>query len=278
MKISYILCAASLCSSLASAADLRNATPTISGYGEIFVGRFLVDGNSEKQSVTGATVTANANFDQRWNIQADMTYDALNFVSSKVTGIGGASHVYWRDPQAFALGGFASFSKARWAVSGSKIDIANQWTGGLEAQAYLGDLTLYGQAWIGRSQTFSNPAMSQIGVRAVARYYANDNLRLDGEVNYVTSHKDSMRDTNTAAAAQINYRLASVPVTMFGRLQIENHNANSVMPNSTTIKKLFVGLRFSFGSNSLRDEERNGTAMDIYRPNLPVLPLTVYSG
>ena len=120
--------------------------------------------------------------------------------------------------------------------------------------------------------------MSQIGVRAVARYYVNDNLRLDGEINYVTSHKDSIRDTNTAAAAQINYRLASMPITLFGRFQMENHRANSAMPNSTTVKKLFVGLRFSFGSNSLKDEERNGTAMDVYRPNLPVLPLSVYSG
>jgi hypothetical protein len=278
LKISYILCAASLCTGFASAADFGSATPAISGYGEIFAGKFLVDSQSEKQSLIGATTSANVNFDQRWNIQADITYDALNFASSKVSGIGGAAHAYWRDPKGFALGGFASFSKARWAIAGTKIDIANQWTAGLETQAYLGDITLYGQAWIGKSQTFSNPAMSQIGVRAVARYYANDNLRLDGEINYVSSHKDSIRDTNTAAAAQINYRLASMPVTLFGRFQVENHHANSVMPSSTTVKKLFVGLRFSFGSDSLKDEERNGTAMDIYRPNLPVLPLNIYSG
>ena len=278
MKISYILCAASLYASFASAADLSGATPAFSGYGEIFAGKFLVDSKSEKQSLTSATASANLNFDKRWNFQADITYDALNFASSKVSGIGGAGHVYWRNPETIALGGFASVSKARWAISGSKIDIADQWTAGLETQAYLGDLTLYGQAWIGRSQTFSNPTMSQIGVRAVARYYVNDNLRLDGEIDYVTSHKDSIRDTNTAAAAQINYRLASMPITLFGRFQMENHRASSVMPNSTTVKKLFVGLRFSFGSNSLKDEERNGTAMDVYRPNLPVLPLSVYSG
>ena len=252
--------------------------PALSGYAELFGGKFVVESKSEKHSLAGATGSANANFDQRWNVQADVTYDSLNFAGSKVSGFGAAAHVYWRDPLSFALGGFATVSKARWAVVGNKINIANQWTAGLEAQAYLEKITLYGQVWAGKSQTFSNPALNQIGARMAARYYISENLRLDGEVSYTSSTKDLVRDSNAVAATQINYRLEAVPVTLFGRFQWEQHHTNSISPNATTVKKLFVGLRFSFGSNSLKDEERNGAAMDIYRPNLPVIPQNVYAG
>ncbi|MBB5045268.1 hypothetical protein HNQ66_004705, partial [Shinella fusca] len=61
-------------------------------------------------------------------------------------------------------------------------------------------------------------------------------------------------------ALTINYRPESVPVTVFSGYrfdQIEPSMSGASLGHAN-VSTIFAGLRFSFGSSSLKDEERNG--------------------
>lgn len=244
-----------------SSADASNV---ISGDIGAYFGGVSVNVDSDSQSATayGGEARINSTFATRWNFQGDLFVDALTSDGSTLTAYGATAHIYWRDPSAYALGGFMTV--IGYNEPGSPEDIT-QYFGGPEAQYYLDNITLYGQLFAGQFRGYGD-TLDELGARGEIRYFFNDNLRLDGEIGYTTISTPSADVGIFTAATEIDYRFADKPLTAYGRYQFDTY---SVGGSDIGIHKFIVGLRASFGSKSLLDQDRNGATMDTYRLNVP---------
>ncbi|MBZ9994354.1 outer membrane beta-barrel protein [Mesorhizobium sp. BH1-1-4] len=234
-------------------------TPRVSGYGELYLGglRFVDDDHTNR--VGGGAVRVNIPFAQRWNLQGDLTYDRIWGHYSPLDGTSGTIHGYYRDPDRFAAGLFAAYTS--FGESGVTV---NNHAVGPEAQLYFGKLTLYGQASVGQL-TINDFHGDQWGLRAVARYFVRKNLRLDAELDFNRTDYDGTNEDVVGAAVQAMYRFDETPWSVFGRYEFERRKFET-STQDTRANKVVIGLRASFGSDSLFDEDRNGTTMDTYRP------------
>lgn len=252
--------------------DQPIAAPHISGYVEAYLGGLYLTVPGDHLTGTSAGGAGRVNFpiDARWNIQTDAIVDSLWIQGTNLYGYGGAVHGYWRDPSAYALGGFASITGYGGDFFGGQ-SIYN-FSVGPEAQVYMGNVTLYGQVYYGQLRdSSSSQHYDDWGGRGVVRYFAQDNLRFDGELGFSRiSGFGGHLDTATVAL-QAMYRFSGTPLSVFGRYQLD-HETASGSSGSVDIHKYVIGLRASFGSDTLLDEDRNGATMDTYRPNL-ILPL-----
>jgi hypothetical protein len=147
---------------------------------------------------------------------------------------------------------------------------------GPEAQVYFGNFTLYGQAYYGEldlRDTGFQRAFDFWGGRGVVRYFALPNLRFDAELGYRRLDIDfgSGHLDTVIAAVQAMYRFESTPISLFGRYQFENNLGESSDENLET-NKFTVGVRASFGTETLFDEDRYGATMDTHRTNYEEVP------
>ncbi|MEP6564161.1 MAG: hypothetical protein ABJB10_03420 [Mesorhizobium sp.] len=245
------------------------AQPHISGYVEAYLGGLYLTAFGQHESATTAGGAGRVNFpiDSRWNIQADAIVDSLWVQGENLYGYGGAVHGYWRDPSAYALGGFATITGYGGAVFGGE-NLYN-FSVGPEAQVYMGNVTFYGQLSYGQLRAGgSSEHLDSWGGRGVVRYFARDNLRFDGELGYSTISLGGEHLDTFTGAVQAMYRFSDTPFSVFGRYQLDRISAGGISEN---IHKYVIGLRASFGSETLLDEDRNGATMDTYRPNI-ILP------
>lgn len=247
---------------------MLETTSPWSGHIEGYLGGITLgsDGDSESGWVYGGAGRVNYNFNRNWNIQGDLLVDAISADGSTLVSYGAATHVYWRDPSSFALGAFATIGGFGGDYSA---DDVYRWSIGPEGQVYFGNFTLYGQAYFGQF-TDGSEAVDIWGVRGVARYFVTENLRLDGELGHHTLDLGPVDLDTFTAAAQVSYRFTGSPLTVFGRYQYENLSI-SASPIDLDIHKYVVGLRLTFGADTLLAEDRNGATMDTYRPNVPFL-------
>jgi hypothetical protein len=265
-----IFAASLFATSAAFAADavlpvaVEPVVPHISGYGEIYLGGLEISQFGEDDSIRagGGAGRVNIPFAEKWNVQLDGTYDRIWEGGDYIDGLGGAVHAYYRDPQRFAVGLFATYKRY-----GTGFADVNDYAVGPEAQVYFGNLTLYGQAYYGKIDLdFDNP--TQWGVRGVARYFVQPNLRLDGEIAF--NRIEDFGDFDTVSlAAQATYRFEGTPWSVFGRYQYDRLSFES--ETFSTNNNYMIGLRASFGGSTLFDEDRNGATMDTYRSNF-ILP------
>ena len=242
--------------------------PHISGYVDAYLGGLYLTAFGQHETATTAGGAGRINFpiDSRWNVQADATVDLLWVQGANVYGYGGAVHSYWRDPSAYALGGFASLTGFGGDIGDENID---SFAVGPEAQAYFGNVTLYGQVYYGQLRaTGESEHYDNWGGRGVVRYFAQDNLRFDGELGFARLSGFGNHLDTVSGAAQAMYRFSGTPLSVFGRYQFDRLSAGGISEN---IHKYVIGLRGSFGSDTLLDEDRNGATMDTYRPNI-ILP------
>ncbi|MGF0536794.1 hypothetical protein ACQQ2Q_02290 [Agrobacterium sp. ES01] len=258
----YILSAAF--SMLATTAFAADTEPTVthnacSGHAEAYIGRlysFNIGNLGDVHTYGGAT-RANCNIEGNWNVQGDFVVDRLAADGAGYTQYGGTAHLFWRDPSSFAAGIF---------VSVNRTDIETvDWTvysGGPQFQVYLDQVTLFGQAEYGQFDIQGN-SVDFLGARGVARYFATPNLRFDTEIAY--RDYDPLPIDVFYAAAQANYRFDDTPYTVFARYHYENISAGG---NDQDFQRITAGLRISFGSGTLLDEDRHGAAMDTYRSSL----------
>ncbi|WP_269929640.1 hypothetical protein [Aminobacter sp. HY435] len=238
------------------------AGPRVSGHIEAYLGGLWIDfdGGSENAWVAGGAARLNYPIDARWNIQGDVFADGAWFDEGDINSYGGALHAYWRDPSSFALGGFASING--YGGDSGPEDLYS-FTVGPEAQVYFDNVTLYGQAYYGQlRQSGFSEHIDVWGARAVARYFAQPNLRFDGELGYRSVDLDEGADTITLAL-QGNYRFDNTPWTVFGRYQFDHLTGPS--SDDVNLHKLVLGIRATFGADTLLDEDRNGATMDTAR-------------
>lgn len=249
------------------AVDAPASVPGMSGYGEVYLGglNVRVEGESDTVWAAGGAVRLNMPMDERWNLQGDATIDYIASGSDieSATSYGGALHLYWRDPGAYAVGAFATLSEIR------QDSDATTWTVGPEAQVYLDNVTFYGQVYFGQMNLVDD--LDVFGLRGVVRYFAQPNLRFDAELGYRKTSWDGFVDLDVetvSAALQANYRFEGSPMTVFGRYQYEDATMSvSGTDDNTNSHKFLVGLRASFGTGTLLEEDRYGATMDTARTN-----------
>lgn len=205
----------------------------------------------------GGVARLNATFDQRWNGEGEIFIDRLFNSEGNLNAYGGAAHIYWRDPSAFAVGAFASIN----GLSGNGVHFANHFRVGPEFQIYTDSATFYGQAWYGLEQDVGgSDKMTEVGARAMVRYYPTENIRLDGELSYLDVNNNWIDAAGIIGAVQANYRFTDKPWTVFGRYQIDHPMQDAEFVGD--LHRFNLGLRFSFGSSSIKDEDRNGAGME----------------
>ncbi|TPL85967.1 hypothetical protein [Mesorhizobium sp. B2-3-12] len=231
-------------------------TRHMSGYSELYLGGLRYPDGDDTLRTAGGAARVNIPFAQRWNLQGDLTYDRTWDDFDDRNGSGGAIHGYYRDPDRFAAGVFATYTAFDF---GGDLN-PSSYSVGPEVQVYVGNLTLYGQAYVGQLN-FGDFHGDEWGVRAVARYFIQKNLRLDGEFLFNRLDEGFNLDV-IGGAVQAMYRFDATPWSLFGRYQFERTKGGSFGAD-----KFVIGLRASFGSNSLLDEDRTGATMDTYRAN-----------
>lgn len=229
------------------------------GYGKS--ADFDVDGTrwALRGTVNGATLT-------NWNVQVDADYERTLIEGLSVDNLTGSAHAYYREPGAYAVGGFAQASKIGSNIFDALVPLgadshATDMMAGAEAAAYFDSVTLFGQAGVGQV-TYTGVNIGHQAGRIGARLYANDNTRLDLEFG---AHRLSAFGASAniySASATGNYRFASAPVTAFAGYRFDRGTASfgSTSLGSTDAHNILAGVRYSFGSSSLKDEERNGPA------------------
>ncbi len=241
-----------------------------SGHIEGYVGglRFDTDFVDQDAWLFGGAARANYRLTDRFNAQVDLSGESTRYEDGpNFDTLGAGLHLYWRDSDRFAVGVFGS------ATSVYSLFDLKEYLVGPEAQVYFGNLTLYGQAYMGKLESESGffPVLLNAdiwGARGIVRYFLHDNFKLEGEVAYREYDVDGFENDNWTFAAQADYRFDSTPFSVFGRYQFDRFT-NDSGSGELDAHKFLVGLRGTFGAETLKAEDRYGATMDLPQNNLP---------
>lgn len=193
---------------------------------------------------------------------------------------GGGVHVFWRDPGSGLIGvmGGVFISDAGVDADLADEDTGTAWLAGIEAQAYLGRTTLFGQFGYatyvdspadGDDDTGSDPDFPKdtVFVRGVARRFLTDYTKLEGEVGGAFGKFSA----NNSSFSLVNWALEieqafveTMPVTVFARYEgiYADWSSEGAHSLDSTIK---IGLRARFGgaAQSPYFSDRHGVSLDL---------------
>lgn len=195
----------------------------------------------------------------------------------------GGQHIAYRDPSSYSVGAFTSFGVA----GGGKEESAVVWLAGLEGQKYFGNLTLYSQAgYFEADDAHENDVMSEGRfIRGIGRYFFGDNTMLNVRAAYVDGerafrlHFNQAPDTTVKVidfGGRIEHGFKDGRISLFldynqSRISetklVPCNNCSSGTPRDDYIKSLtaqtfLVGLKFNFGSKSLKHQDRYGATFE----------------
>lgn len=188
--------------------------------------------------------------ENQWVVQGDAKYEYLEISNGTSSGdideLAATLHVSKKLNDKFAAGAF---------IQGGLIgkDFWTQYSGGLEAAAFLDSATLYGRVAYSKATVQDEDADSIIGTLG-ARVYANDNLRFDVEGKY-------WEDNAQVGVAGL-YRFANYNTTLTLGYRYDHNSAGVESQSASTI---FTGIRYHFGAKTLRQEERSGVQWGFVR-------------
>lgn len=232
-------------------------------------GGFDVDGKT--WALRGAV---NAELDSNFSVQIDGGYSRMSVEGVEADTLIGAAHAYYRQPDQFAVGAFMQGAR----IGSNYLDLlvplggdsyATDYLAGGEAAVFTDLVTFYGQLGFGKA-AYTGFSADHLLAKAGARVYATDNLRFDGEaaLNKLSIAGGDLEMQSYSAMA--NYRFPEIPVTAFvGYLHDRvGVNAGGTELGTGNANHVLTGLRFHFGSGSLKDEERRGP---IWNTSAPLL-------
>ena len=219
---------------------------------------------------------ANIPLSDAFSLQADV--DGWNTFTGRDDGDGGeenlqtffagALHATWRAPETGAAGGFVQLGSSN---SGND-ENATFWLLGAEGQFYLGDFTLYGQAgYFDADDEDEDDVMTDaFFVRGVARWFLNDNFRLQGEFSWAAGEEADSSPADNFTFYSWGLRadrvMGSNPIALFAAyegLWGEEEEVGCSPCNETyTEHRLIVGVAFHFGVSDLKAQDRRGATLD----------------
>jgi hypothetical protein len=197
----------------------------------------------------------------KWALQSDLQGGATFFSDDDFgTHFMTGTHLAWRDPAHGTLGAFAAGGAAS---AGDGLD-TRFWLIGLEAQRYIGSLTLYGQGgglWgeDGDGNDLLNDAWF---VRGVARYFPDKNARLQGELAFASGEAEGTDEDIDVVTWGVRFdrKFDDRPIYWFAGydgLQLENDVFD------LTDHRFRAGVTYRFGTSSLFENDRRGVTFDV---------------
>lgn len=186
----------------------------------------------------------------------------------KTNSFDGALHGFYREADKFLVGGFVQIGRddvSYNSTSEGRIDRA--YVGG-EAQVYLDNFTLYGQAGM-QQFDFGGGSSMPIGLNgwfanAEVRYFLTPNLRIEARAGFSTLDFEILSATfdTVTIGAGVEYKLDSLPLSLFAKYDYATTSAE-VMSSDGTVgsHRFLVGARFALGEDSLLDRDRNGASL-----------------
>jgi hypothetical protein len=200
----------------------------------------------------------NASSDTGLNLQADVDYARAYLEDNGWSNqIGGALHAYYRPDGNYAFGVFGQLSRFESPFLGD-VSVRDH-LGGVEAAWFGSDMTIYGQAGFGRTDFEGLDSDHYLG-RLGVRYFVTDNVRLDVEGALDRFENDNADADRWRVSAIGNYRPDGTPVSFYAGYLFEHAKLDIAgFENESDVSNNFlVGMRYHFGSSSLKDEEGNG--------------------
>jgi hypothetical protein len=157
----------------------------------------------------------------------------------------GYVHAFYRTP-GFAIGGFGGFE----APSITSIGV---WTLGGEAQAYTGNLNLYGQVgW----QNFTPVGFTGWTARGSAQFFLTSNILAEADVRY----NSAFVLTGTSAwtfGGQVEARFAGTPWSIFATAR------HTTISGAGSANAGLVGIRAHVGDGTLLQQYTTGASMNV---------------
>jgi hypothetical protein len=183
-------------------------------------------------------------------------------------------HLSYRIPSKGLIGIFGAHAWSK-LKSGHDVDKYEMAMVGAEAQAYLGNLTLYGQAGYGNNTKGDPGEGFNEGwfVRGVARYFLRPDTKLEAEFSYAEA--DPYIDGNdkgefTGWGASLDHKLFDVrSYPVYATLGYRGAYYDATTENDHATEHVFkAGIKVMFGASTLQQNDRYGATLDL--PMLPV--------
>lgn len=264
------------------------AIPPISGHVGLYGGGSQSSVNSyfsasDRLYIYGGDGRVNVWLSPRTSIQLDagaegttgFAFDGYDFGGRIAGTVGG--HWAWREPQTHALGVFGAVAGANDVFFNGS---ATYGVIGVEAQGYLGNLTLYPQAgYIGR---ISGPEIGAYRMspgdgwfaRMQGRYFLTPNDKVAAEVGWTRLN----HELSPGVAGRYNVlnwgvsyerRLGASPWSLFVEYASIRSEAagwpgsSSFNGNRVTDNMVLLGLRANFGDATLLSQDRSGATFNL---------------
>lgn len=211
----------------------------------------------------------NFNPERHVNVQADLgnSWETSEGIDAQV--LSWAVHGYYRDRN-FALGAFFQDAHLHAGALGYLGDEnVRDYLGGLEGAYFIPGNTFYARVGYGKvnwSDYSPDHFMGVVGLR----HYFTDDVRLDVEGDFSHVSYESAEADIRSVIVTGNYRPSSKPVTFFAGYRFDeiDGSISDISLGSGDFGTVFGGVRVSFGSGSIKDEERAGPMWNVE----PVLP------
>ena len=222
----------------------------------------------------------------QFGLQIDGVYARNGMDKSTASAVDLAGHAFYRTDK-YLLGAITQYRKPNLKTKEYAFDFYSnlftpeQFFWGAEAQAYFGQFTLYGQ--IARQEFInqSNYGIDELGsgfgdhglaLSLKARYFVNDNWRVDGSyaynkvylnnsiLGYIYDEIGNSANQNTFGLAT-EYRFANKPYSITASYE---HTSIDLYRGlfSVDTDRAMVGFRLNFGKDSLKARDQSGASLD----------------
>lgn len=163
----------------------------------------------------------------------------------------------------------------------SSVDGSEGWHGtmvGVEAQKYLGNVTLWGQVGHVWQDEDSSEAIRANAVRGGVRYFIEPTLRLDVEAGYAAGTFDGYNAKVTTWGLGVEKLIsqgANADVSVFARYEGAHLDFSDYGSGDELTKQAVkVGFSLKFGHKGLLEQDRSGVNTDMNFSGLSILDAT----
>lgn len=158
---------------------------------------------------------------------------------------------------------------------------------GGEGQLYFNKSTVYAQVgyqnygFTDTGPAYSTSSPAGYNTSLTGRYFVKDNWRVDAGFDYGLLNSTyansgfyaSSKQTSTQLNLGTEYRLDNSPISFFGKFQNSSSSlaySNTSVPNlNFKSSLLLVGIKFTFGTGSLLDQDRRGASLNPVNSRVP---------
>ena len=228
--------------------------------------RSAQDGDGDGVGAVGKVNLCNI-FGSSLNLQSDLyaEYSRMtdgDMEGTHATSVGSVNHLYWRDPDSFALG--VLFGVNQFDESYTEDDNGIDAVIGADAHLYLGSFTLAAQgAYWNNFDSEDEGASADIDkaweVSLEGRFFLTENFKLTGRVSYDYNNETTADEEWDAwrFGGSAEYQFESTPVSVFaGYTRVEGTIYGDNM-DSDIFK---AGLTLHLNQDTLMAEDRNGAS------------------